>query len=152
GVPDIYEGNDLWDFSLVDPDNRRPVDFPLRERLLRSLEKASTSELVEKWEDGRIKQLVTYRALQLRRERPNLFSRAAYYPLVAGGPRRRHVVAFQREIERQSILVLAPVLLAGLTGGEPTPPAGESVWRTTSVPVRRPGVYRDVIAGREIEI
>ena len=140
GMPDIYQGNELWDFSLVDPDNRRPVDYGLRAKLLRGLrrdveraEKAAKGpgrsahaaserrplqdvarSLVAHKEDGRIKLYVTWRTLQLRREHPELFQSGNYAPLDAAGAQRDHVAAFLREAGDARIVVIAPRLVARL--------------------------------------
>ena len=91
GNPDIYQGTELWDFSLVDPDNRRPVDYALRERLLTELDRKSEAgnlqalcaELLENYEDGRIKMWTTMHALRLRRDRRDLFHPGLYQPMHA---------------------------------------------------------------------
>jgi (1->4)-alpha-D-glucan 1-alpha-D-glucosylmutase len=94
GVPDIYQGTDFWDFSLVDPDNRRPVDFGAREEALTSTPPA---ELSGDWADGRLKQAVTARALAVRSSQPALFAHGDYLPIAAEGPRREHLIAFARQ-------------------------------------------------------
>src|SRR5205085_10481475 len=110
GVPDTYQGTELWDFSLVDPDNRRPVDYERRREMLRELRanvEASgrrlpelTRELLARKEDGRIKLYVTYRALHCRREDPRLFTIGEYLPVEAAGPRQEHVFGFVRRHEK----------------------------------------------------
>jgi (1->4)-alpha-D-glucan 1-alpha-D-glucosylmutase len=142
GVPDIYQGNELWDFSLVDPDNRRPVDYRRRRRHLGSLERAiegadsapdasQTDEgdehvatathrlrlvrrLVTGWADGRIKQYLTWQALGVRRQHPGLFKHGSYVPLAAGGPLEDHICAFLREHDEEQIVVAVPRLTARL--------------------------------------
>jgi len=97
GVPDIYQGSELWDYSLVDPDNRRPVDYALRRRLFAELSSQTPSQLWQARADGRIKLFVLRQALALRARRPECFEAgAAYAPLHALGPRADRVVAFQR--------------------------------------------------------
>ncbi|HEU5074673.1 MAG TPA: malto-oligosyltrehalose synthase [Polyangiaceae bacterium] len=97
GVPDIYQGTELWDFSLVDPDNRRPVDYALRRNILAELDRQTAGELWHTRADGRIKMFVLRRTLALRAQRPECFEAgAAYTPLEAVGPRADRVVAFQR--------------------------------------------------------
>src|SRR5262249_31746479 len=81
GVPDIYQGNEIWDFSLVDPDNRRPVDFKLRRAMLETLTKVQPQELMASWPDGRIKMFLTSRLLRFLRDHPVLFERATHLPL-----------------------------------------------------------------------
>lgn len=114
GVPDFYQGTELWDFSLVDPDNRRPVDFQLRRALLDELRAAAdalpalSSNILAAWPDPRAKLLLVWRGLHFRREYPDLFRRGSYVPLVAEGPREEHVVAFARQHEGRSAIVVAP--------------------------------------------
>src|SRR6185369_14780933 len=109
GNPDIYQGTELWDFSLVDPDNRRPVDYSLRERLLTELDRKAEAgdlpelcaELLENYQDGRIKMWTTMQALRLRRDRRDLFHPGLYQPMHAKGAKQQHVVAFAREHNSQ---------------------------------------------------
>lgn len=116
GLPDIYQGTELWDFSLVDPDNRRPVDFQLRQRLLNDLRaRAQQGRLVELCEelllqhqDGRIKLWTTMRALHFRREHALLFQTGSYLPLATAGEKEEHVVAFAREHDWQMAVVAVP--------------------------------------------
>jgi (1->4)-alpha-D-glucan 1-alpha-D-glucosylmutase len=110
GVPDIYQGNEIWDFSLVDPDNRRPVDYARRGEMLRSLETVSPDELLQKWPDGRIKLLLTQRLLRFRREHPLLFQHGSYSPLAVTGTFAESCVAFAREHEGKWIAVIVPRL------------------------------------------
>jgi (1->4)-alpha-D-glucan 1-alpha-D-glucosylmutase len=150
GVPDIYQGNDLWDLSLVDPDNRRPVDYRLRQRTLGTLQRALSSgshgapaspnanyptpttqrlarRLVDGWTDGRIKQYVTWRALGLRREHADLFRCGAYLPLTPTGPREEHLLAFARELDDEQIIVAVPRLTTRLLDDAPPAPAHGSI-------------------------
>ena len=97
GIPDVYQGSELWDLSLVDPDNRRPVDYALRRRLLAQLDGATPAEIMARMDDGLPKLWVVRQALRLRQRRPELFSSASVYrPLAAMGDRSGHVVAFAR--------------------------------------------------------
>ena len=100
GVPDIYQGAELWDLNLVDPDNRRPVDYAARAEALAALGD-DPAVLLESWQDGRIKLFVIHRLLALRRDRPELFSSGAYVPL----PAAPHLVAFARILPGQSLIV-----------------------------------------------
>jgi len=108
GVPDIYQGTELWDFSLVDPDNRRPVDFTLREKLLEEVQKESADDLFKNWQDGRIKMLITSRLLHLRKIAPALFESGGYYSFYSQGELSGSCVAFSRELNSQMILVIVP--------------------------------------------
>jgi (1->4)-alpha-D-glucan 1-alpha-D-glucosylmutase len=116
GVPDVYQGTELWDLSLVDPDNRRPVDLDERRRLLGDLGSgpAHPVDLLGRTSEGLPKLWVTASALRLRRERPDAFGpQASYEPLLAVGERQDHVVAFTRG---GSVLTIAPRLVARLGG------------------------------------
>ncbi len=110
GVPDLYQGCDLWDFSFVDPDNRRPVDFELRAR---SSKPDDLAELAASWRDGRIKQHLIRRVLALRRQVPELFATGDYTPLFIEGEGARSAIAFLRRTERHWMLVVAPRLMLG---------------------------------------
>lgn len=152
GVPDVYQGTELWDFSLVDPDNRRPVDLALRRRLLAELRErrpdaALARELVATATDGRIKLYVTHLALLARRRLPELFgARGDYLPLQADGSRAKHVVAFARTKDDAAVIAVAPRLTFRLCDGRSIPPVGE-VWSDTwlSAP---DGEWKDVFTGR----
>ena len=106
GVPDVYQGDEFWDFSLVDPDNRRPVDFQARQRALDN--PADIGELLSSWRDGRIKQAVIAQVLALRKANVELFSDGAYTALEVVGPQADHVVAFCRELQGRHVLVVVP--------------------------------------------
>ncbi|HLH72186.1 MAG TPA: malto-oligosyltrehalose synthase, partial [Chloroflexota bacterium] len=145
GVPDIYQGNELWDFSLVDPDNRRPVDFARRRSALASLQVQVREsepdlipvarELLENSTDGRIKLYVTYRTLAFRRANPLLFQQGGYYPLEASGSKREHVVAYRRAVGKAAALIVVPRLPIRLTEGVEQAPLGESIWEDTRLPL-----------------
>ncbi|HJU65910.1 MAG TPA: hypothetical protein VJ596_09545 [Gemmatimonadaceae bacterium] len=127
GTPDVYQGDELWNLSLVDPDNRRPVDFALRARLLAEIERAYSAGEAERAEllrdmvraphDGRVKLHITQRLLVTRREHPELFVRGSYEPVRVEGPGARHVVAFLRRHDRELALVAVPRLLLTALGG-----------------------------------
>jgi (1->4)-alpha-D-glucan 1-alpha-D-glucosylmutase len=117
GVPDFYQGTELWDFNLVDPDNRRPVDFFLRERQLNELLNAADSdieefagELSQRWPDAIVKLWVTARTLNLRRELADVFTFGEYVPLTAIGPAADHVVAFARRHDDKCVVAVVPRL------------------------------------------
>jgi (1->4)-alpha-D-glucan 1-alpha-D-glucosylmutase len=135
GVPDVYQGTELWDFSLADPDNRRPVDFDERERLLTALHgdvarapdrAAFARGLAEAPADGRVKLFVIHEALALRRRQRRLFLEGAYRPLEIHGRRAEHVCAFARVWGEQCAIALVPRLLAA--GGFSDPPLGSPAW------------------------
>jgi (1->4)-alpha-D-glucan 1-alpha-D-glucosylmutase len=114
GVADIYQGSELWDLSLVDPDNRRPVDYERRRGLLRELRGMAAAEAWRRADEGLPKLLVVQRALQLRAERPEAFAGGRYTPLLAAGPRAAHAVAFVRG---DDVITVVPRLLLSLGGG-----------------------------------
>src|SRR2546428_14043562 len=137
GIPDFYQGSELWTLSLVDPDNRRPVDFARRQAGLDSLGTRIAdrpddldklcAELLESWPDGRIKLYVTHRALTLRRERERLFRSGSYTPLSASGKRAEHLVGLARGDEGQAVIVAGPRLSARLTDFAGQVPLGGAV-------------------------
>lgn len=141
GVPDIYQGNELWDFSLVDPDNRRPVDYDRRRQLLHTLQEqiqaagpnlvSLARELLDAREDGRIKLYVTHRTLIYRRDYTHLFRAGAYLPLDAHGSKQKHLCAFARQEGEQCLIVVVPRLLARLIPDPRTLPLGPQVWDDT---------------------
>lgn len=129
GIPDIYQGCELWDLSLVDPDNRRPVDYRTRRALVREVPDISALEAMKRSEEGMPKLLVTSRVLHLRRKHPDWFgSEAAYHPLFASGEKAEHLIAYRRG---EHLVTLAPRLVWGLREAwgatEITLPAGD--WR-----------------------
>ena len=106
GVPDLYQGGELWDFSLVDPDNRRPIDYELRRRLLNEMRKLSVDAVVSRADEGLTKLWTIFHSLHLRREHPEWFrEEAAYQPLVVAGERASHGIAFQRG---QHVIAVVP--------------------------------------------
>jgi (1->4)-alpha-D-glucan 1-alpha-D-glucosylmutase len=128
GVPDIYQGNEVWDYSLVDPDNRRPVDYKRRREMLESLAAANSQDLVRTWPDGRIKMFLTQRVLQFRREHIELFQRGEYLPLTPSGTFVESCVSFARQLADRWIVVIAPRLSSRLG----FPPIAEN-WTDTTV-------------------
>jgi (1->4)-alpha-D-glucan 1-alpha-D-glucosylmutase len=162
GVPDIYQGNDLWDFSLVDPDNRRPVDYSRRQRAFESIRKwggnpdvTSVSRLLENPEDGRLKLYLIWKTLCLRKEWPGVFQRGEYLPLTVQGEKANHVVAFIRKTDDASVLVVAPRLVAGLIGDSNLEPIGSRVWQDTHISVPFCGFfekYRNVFTGEGMDL
>lgn len=140
GIPDIYQGNELWDFSLVDPDNRRPVDFALRREILAKLNNETAAgdrlttakRLVDEIDTGEIKLYVTHAALNHRREHPDLYLHGDYQPLTITGAHARHVCAYLRRHEDAFALVVVPRLVTTLTHGEMTAPTGMT-WGDTRV-------------------
>jgi (1->4)-alpha-D-glucan 1-alpha-D-glucosylmutase len=117
GVPDFYQGTEFWDFSLVDPDNRRPVDFAARASVLASVETPDWESLAHDWIDGRIKLAWTRHLLKLRAELVDVFSHGEYQPLEIIGPHRDHVVAFARRHGGDAAIVAVGKSFAPLTQG-----------------------------------
>jgi (1->4)-alpha-D-glucan 1-alpha-D-glucosylmutase len=145
GVPDIYQGDEIMDLSLVDPDNRRPVDYRLRSEMLRSLEAGLPADAATRTQqvqsmlarphDGRLKLWVTWQALRLRKTQPELLARGDYVPISVSGDRAAHVVAFARRLGNQLIVVASGRLFAqlDLTVGEP--PTGARAWTDAALDV-----------------
>jgi (1->4)-alpha-D-glucan 1-alpha-D-glucosylmutase len=118
GVPDFYQGTEFWDLSLVDPDNRRPVDFPARAQALRLLtETPDWPVLAHAWPDGWIKLALTARLLALRQQFPKVCSEGDYRPLAVEGPNADEIVAFARCHEGDAVLVITARLFNRSTGG-----------------------------------
>jgi (1->4)-alpha-D-glucan 1-alpha-D-glucosylmutase len=165
GIPDFYQGTELWELSLVDPDNRRPVDFARRGALLDALRAripdddadadltGLCAELLEHWRDGRVKLYLTHRALTLRRRRPRLFGAGDYRGLVPAGRHAEHVVALARQDGPAAVIAAAPRLTARLGGLTGRFALGEAAWEQTWVALgddRLAGVYRDRFTGRAV--
>jgi (1->4)-alpha-D-glucan 1-alpha-D-glucosylmutase len=131
----------LWDLSLVDPDNRRPVDYKQRQGILSDLKAALANvpreelvrELLRRPENGQVKMFVVHVALQARREFRALFEHGSYTPVSASGSRRNHVFAFQLTLQNQSLLIVVPRLICTVTGGNPVAPLGQDLWNGTAL-------------------
>ncbi|MFC1590247.1 malto-oligosyltrehalose synthase [Candidatus Omnitrophota bacterium] len=159
GVPDIYQGRELWDFSLVDPDNRRPVNYQKLQIGLQSIierEKMERTALIEELlrskEDGRIKLFLTYRALQARKRYRELFQEGEYIPLSAEGAKKDCVISFMKKHNGAICVVIAPRFFTRLV--EPgKEPLAEDVWKDTCVllPEGAPSKWNDEITGLSIE-
>src|SRR5262249_16984117 len=128
GVPDIYQGNEIWDYSLVDPDNRRPVDYKLRREILESLSGPRPGELMQMWPDGRIKMFLAEGVLRFRRHHADLFQRGEYLPLHASGTFAECCVSFLRRFDEKWIAVIAPRLSSRVG----FPPIGDP-WKDTAI-------------------
>lgn len=163
GVPDFYQGTEFWDFSLVDPDNRRPVDYEARRKKLAVLETDFKARVVaggksplesvlrqgpQPSED--LKMLVTWKALQTRRACPDLFEKGSYEPLRVTGTNARHVIAFARRLNDTLAVFIAPRLCFGLMKGRMRWPVGPEIWGDAAVylPTAFPPLV-DVFSGHE---
>ena len=154
GVPDFYQGSELWEFNLVDPDNRRPVDYSNRKNMLDILKQKAQedtglllSRLMETPEDGRIKLYLTSQILNYRKQHPTLFQEGSYVPIDALGEKARHIIAFERTKEDKTMIVACSrfylqLLSAGTAIGE--------TWENTSLmlPKQLKGTFRDIISGQ----
>ncbi len=152
GVPDFFQGTEFWDLSLVDPDNRRPVDFAARAEALAADEPPAT--LAACWPDGRVKQAVIGRVLAFRRRMPDLFARGAYQPLELRGQRQDNVVAFLRSAGEAASMTLVPRLPSGLLTEDGSIIISRGAWQETRVmlpPELRNRALRDVISGRTMQ-
>lgn len=145
GVPDLYQGAEFWDQSLVDPDNRRPVDFGARRG---SLERASSpAEALRHWQDGLVKQGIIARALRLRADHPALFEQGDYQRLEADGERAEHVLAFSRKHQAAQLVCVVTRLSAALLGGATLPLVSPSNWEDTVLTLPSAG-FTDVLSGK----
>ncbi len=131
GVPDLYQGNEFWDFSLVDPDNRRPVDFQARREAMRA--ENTPTALVRDWRDGRIKQALIARALAVRAEYPQLWRQGRYQPLEVLGEQAQRILAFMREDSQQRAIIVVPVHAAHLLENSAVPLVAASDWGDTRI-------------------
>ena len=162
GVPDTYQGNELWEFNLVDPDNRRSVDYGSRQHLLEEIRRCTelsseqllsyVRDLLENMQDGRIKMYVTWRALAIRNETAAVFREGDYTPLEAHGAHADHVLAFTMSSGDKRFVVIAPRLSARLVGGNTRLPTGEDVWHDTAIHLSKwgNGTLRNVFTGEHV--
>lgn len=165
GVPDFYQGTEMWDLSLVDPDNRRPVDFEKRLNYLKEIKTKTKSksksknavlpyleELLQSPEDGRLKLFLIYRALQARHDYADVFQKGGYEKLTVLGSLKGHIVAFSREFDDKRAIIIVPRFLTSLVK-EGEYPLGEQVWHETRI-LQPPGssaALHDVISGQTIQ-
>jgi len=157
GIPDFYQGSELWDLRLVDPENRQPVDFALRTSILDALRQqtkpkvAFAAGLAQHWQDGRIKLYAIWKALSFRRERSELFSKGDFLELTATGPHAEHILAILRHHKREWALLVAPRWLARAqeTCAKDDP---DALWRDTRIllPDSAPQVWENIFNGEKI--
>jgi (1->4)-alpha-D-glucan 1-alpha-D-glucosylmutase len=155
GVPDFYQGSELWDLNLVDPDNRRPVDYTIRSELLSDLKKKFTGEsnhealsrLLRDQKTGAAKLYLIWRALNFRKQEPEVFDCGEYVPLFAVGEKAKHVCAFARVSKGRKVVIVVPRFVFDLTNGAESRPVGADVWKKTAVrlPQAYPGRWRNVL-------
>lgn len=163
GIPDFYQGTELWDFTLVDPDNRGQVDYGKRLQVMDSLRLAMQADLqgldlvkdlVENAIDGRIKMFAMSQTLQLRREYPEVFTTGVYLPLQARGRGATHLCAFARRSGNVAVLVIVPRLIAGLTPQLGAAPIGQEVWGDTALllpDTLRSGEWRNLFTNAQFQ-
>ncbi|MGC8548992.1 MAG: malto-oligosyltrehalose synthase [Acidobacteriaceae bacterium] len=159
GLPDFYQGCELWDFSMVDPDNRRPVDFRHRIQMLEDIRREHGNgsrrfftELLRHWQNGRIKLFLSDRALDFRRANADLYQQGQYIPVETFGPHQKSLCAFARRLENQWAITLVPRLTTrlGTTGRWPL---GEKTWLDTSVelPDDAPDQWHNILTGETVQ-
>ncbi|HKS11494.1 MAG TPA: malto-oligosyltrehalose synthase [Pseudomonas sp.] len=159
GVPDLYQGDEFWDLSLVDPDNRRPVDYPARRQALD--DSLPLAELLGHWRDGRVKQALIARVLDCRRAHPELWRRGDYLPLNIKGRHADKVLAFARLGEGERAIIIVPRLASSLLGNAPIPLIPAQNWEDTRLilpfalsPANCTGLFGDaaVSSSRELSV
>ncbi|MFC1931547.1 malto-oligosyltrehalose synthase [Chloroflexota bacterium] len=160
GVPDFYQGTELWDFSLVDPDNRRPVNFKKRVELLDDLvcqearrQQSLFKRILKLWRDGRVKLYVTHKALTVRREYEDVFQYGSYVPLQVEGQEQEHVCAFARNKGNKWALTVVPRFMTGLVNVH-TFPCGQQVWGDSILllPEDAPQYWLNVFTGESLRL
>ena len=153
GVPDIYQGTEWWDLSLVDPDNRRPVDYAARGAAMVAGEaETALGELMESWRDGRIKQAVIHRTLDFRRRHPELFAAGEYRVLEVAGSRADKVLAFARIHGEETTIVAVARLVAGMipASGDPLPGGWDDTRVILDENLAVGSPFRDLLSGGEL--
>jgi len=158
GVPDTYQGNEVWDFSLVDPDNRRPVDYAHDRELFDQM--AATrqdslaeliSHLIKAPEDGRIKMFLIWKTLCFRRAHPEVFERGSYSPAIVTGPKASHIISFSRKCGSTTVLIAVPRLIGILLGDNECPPVGRELWADTRLVLpKTASVYSNAFTGEAL--
>lgn len=155
GVPDIYQGQEMFDFSLVDPDNRRTVDFEMRESLLRELPRDEErwpeycAEMLQQWTDSRTKMWVTYRTLQARKNHRELFEHGNYVPLRTAGNRAANLVGYVRSWRGQTMAVVFPRFAMTVMDGQMKAPIGNA-WGDTRMELPT-GSYKNLLTGERVQ-
>ena len=162
GIPDIYQGNELWTFSLVDPDNRHPVDYQQRRQMLKTIVNRShksaklsdfTRQLLEQIDTGHAKLYLTWKTLKLRRQYPEIFHHGKYAGLSTQGPRAEHICAFLRCDEQKEVIVVAAREFVPLIADNDSLPIGRSIWKNTliEIPESQPKkTYQNILTGEHV--
>jgi (1->4)-alpha-D-glucan 1-alpha-D-glucosylmutase len=153
GIPDFYQGTEFWDLNLVDPDNRRGVDYTVRRERLAGLDGVSAEELLAHRVDGRVKMFVTRRGLRARAERREVFERGDYVPLEITGARRDNLFAFARTVPGDAAITCVPRLVASMAP-DGAPALGRGVWADTRIelpPQVEARTFRDAFTGAVVE-
>lgn len=142
GVPDFYQGSEIWNFTLVDPDNRHPVDFEFRKKMLEALKqkialygsdrKGLAKEVMSEWSDGSIKLYVIFTSMKYRKHHRELFTNGDYIALASDGTFNKNVCAFARQKQGKTVLIIAPRFLARLIQVDEDP-LGEKAWGDSSI-------------------
>lgn len=145
GVPDFYQGTEIWDLSLVDPDNRRPVDYARRIELLREVKVGAPAEFLADWKSGKMKLFLIQRLLHFRREHAEFFRHAAYEEVEVRGSRARHVIAYRRIWNGRELLVVAPRLSGGCAF-----PVGGEFFDDANVSLGE-GTYLNLLTGEKVD-
>jgi (1->4)-alpha-D-glucan 1-alpha-D-glucosylmutase len=156
-VPDFYQGSELWTLTLVDPDNRRPVDYAVRRELLAEVSRhgedaVTRAQLLDNWRDERLKMFVTWKTLQARRDRSDLFRSGDYVPLEVGGRFSSSVIAFARRLNEEWAVVVAPRFLTRVV--QPgSLPIGDA-WQDTAIlfPENAPESLLNIFTGEELAL
>jgi (1->4)-alpha-D-glucan 1-alpha-D-glucosylmutase len=160
GVPDFYQGSELWELSLVDPDNRHPVDYKVRRETLQSLKERESAggaqslfrELLDNPGDGKVKLYLIYRVLNFRKRNRELFDSGDYLKLELKGGRSRHLIAFERRAGGRTMIAAAPRLLTALIPDQESAPLGEAAWGDTVLQLPEgPHRFRNVVNDQTVE-
>jgi len=155
GIPDFYQGTELWDFSLVDPDNRQPVDYELRKKLLAEIKSCTVNDnadLINSFtsgvKDGKIKLFTIYHSLKLRNGNSDLFEKGSYLKLEPKGEKRTNIFSFARNFEDKWIVVIVPRFSTELVN-EYEFPVGEKVWKDTFVELPLHKRFKNIFTNEE---
>jgi (1->4)-alpha-D-glucan 1-alpha-D-glucosylmutase len=160
GVPDFYQGTELWDLNLVDPDNRQPVDYSQRKKLLNEMGQfyknnsgSCLKELVDNFANPKIKLFTLWRTLNLRKEKQALFERGEYLPLTVSRSKARHLCVFARKMGSEFAITVAPRFVCSLTGSQAHQPLGD-VWEETVIDARAAEANRmkNILTGEEVRV